>query len=88
MRNKHTTGPWRVTYRNLTGQYHINFNGKNQLMDNKDFNENVALIAAAPEMFEALEKIQETLLEKHKGTENHTYEMLLLSDVIKKAKGE
>lgn len=49
---------------------------------------NAALIAAAPEMFEALEKIQATLLEKHKGTENHTYELLLISDIIKKAKGE
>lgn len=78
--NKHAKGPWKVHFRELTGQYHINFNGKNKLMDDTDFNANAALIAAAPEMFEMLQDIL-------KETDDAVW-ISRINQIIKKAKGE
>lgn len=56
--------------------------------DDETKKRNASILAAAPEMLEVLQKIEKTLTEKHLGVENHTYELMLISDLIKKAKGE
>jgi hypothetical protein len=56
--NYQIKGPWEVTFRELTGQYHIK--GMHQL-DNDEHKMNANLIAAAPEMLETLKEIVEIL---------------------------
>lgn len=88
----HTPGPWAVE---KNAFFDIRSSGRSivihdsELSNNSDEDlANARLIAAAPEMLEALELIEKTLLEKHQGIENHTFELGLISDTLKKAKGE
>lgn len=97
--NKHTPGPWTNNgYSAKDFVFDVATEDNKKLIakvsifsgepETKEAQANAALIAAAPEMFEALEKINQSLLEKHKGNENHTYELLLISDALEKARGE
>lgn len=88
---KHTKGPWTNLFnpRGPKGLSHEVWNAERQTLVASELTEaNAHLITAAPDMLEALEKIEKTLLEKHQGIENHTYELLLISDALKKARGE
>lgn len=90
---KFTPGPWRVGANGATifepkeNPRTIGTLTKAPMILNET-KANAHLIAAAPCMFEALEKIEKTLLEKHQGTENHTYELMLISGALAKARGE
>jgi hypothetical protein len=74
-------GPWEVTFSELTGQYHIK--GMHYL-DNDEHQVNANLIAAAPEMLDALELALSTL--KSSGFKD-LQELSIIESVIKKAKG-
>lgn len=90
MKTQFTKGPWKAELHD--GKYEVwsvtEFVASIPESIVTDKKANAHLIAAAPEMLEALEKIEKTLLEKHQGIENHTYELLLISDAIIKARGE
>lgn len=93
---KHTKGPWALVFEKLHENFASSFvlrGPDNYIVTELKMNNPKALgdshlIAAAPEMLEALELIEKTLLEKHQGIENHTFELGLLSEILEKAKGE
>ena len=57
-RRMHTPGPWRLEHSSMTGQYVVRM-GKAAIVvsDNADSAANARLIAAAPELLEALRSI-------------------------------
>ena len=100
MKTKHTPGPWivkQVPQDRYVTDLHVarqDNEGSYVAIIDKVFNSqsataNARLIAAAPEMLEALEKIKETL-DIIKGGEFFAmnYELLLVNRAIAKAKGD
>jgi hypothetical protein len=92
----HTKGPWIALYTpamNLAG-IHIRDRNERGLeiaycnsSDTDRPEQDAKLMAAAPDLLDALRKIEKTLLEKHQGIENHTYELMVIGDAIAKAEG-
>lgn len=82
---KHTPGPWRVDglYLNQLGVWagtgaivakveagsHENADGTDTAMTNEEYDANAALIAAAPDMYEALDVVWEALQDYRHGSE-------------------
>lgn len=95
---KHTKGPWRVHFDG--DGCHVDFDGGRVFDTTEDTPEsdndiqelkaNAHLIAAAPEMYEVIEKVLPILVEcmdPKKPVERSAIE-LLFSNVLKKARGE
>ena len=85
---KHTKGPWKVQHRNNTFLKTIVTESRENFQSIGDCTEeNCNLIAAAPDMLEALEFVRKSILDPH--NETLKTEVLIMSDrAIKKAKGE
>ena len=81
---KHTQGPWKTEKTRLIYQESTN-QGIARLVS-KGTQADACLIAAAPEMLEALEKI-EAMLQSNKDAESD-FLLSLIQPSIKKAKGE
>jgi len=87
---KHTPGPWTLcsTSSDVQGNTYIRI-----LSKENEIEANYNLIAAAPELLEALENIKDTLLDndvtlKHESTHYLVSILLDAEAVIAKAKGE
>lgn len=89
--SKHNSGPWKITHTALNG-YRVNDStGWGVAIVLKDVNDkaNARLIAAAPQMLEALEKIAEIGRQKGDATRQHAVSCFLIAEAaIKAAKGE
>lgn len=89
--SKHMPGPWKITHTAING-YRVNDStGWGVAIVLKDVNDkaNARLIAAAPQMLEALEKIAEIGRQKGDATRQHAVSCFLIAEAaIAAAKGE
>ena len=89
--SKHNSGPWKITHTAING-YRVNDStGWGVAIVLKDVNDkaNARLIAAAPQMLEALEKIAEIGRQKGDATRQHAVSCFLIAEAaISAAKGE
>ena len=91
---KHTPGPWKVTgpfysHRGANG-YHI-LNGVEHIAFNITEKADALLIAAAPEMYEALERAYVFMLlsdPPHRNTANGQSDLCTVRDILALVRGE
>jgi len=89
--SKHTPGPWKTTHSAMSGYRVSDSTGWGVAVVLKDANDeaNAHLIAAAPQMLEALEKIAEIGRQNGDATRQHAVSCFLIAEAaIKAAKGE
>jgi len=88
--SKHTPGPWKTTHSAMSGYRVSDSTGWGVAVVLKDVNDeaNAHLIAAAPQMLEALEKIAEIGRQKGDARPQDAVSCFLIAeDAIKTAKG-
>jgi hypothetical protein len=84
---KRTPGPWQVTGMKSATEYHVDAIDEGRFIPVAVANySDAALIAAAPEMIDALERVA-VMLSAHKDPD-YQFMLSLIVPAIKKAKGE